>query len=133
MNSETSENPQKPLNFFQICSICKVSKNINEFYKKRNLKSGEIIPWNFCKECEKNKRKVIWHCDICDKDYLKRNKIKHQQSNVHNHCDKFKLRKGETGYRPTLENPLCSNEVEIEITDEMKSKMLEIFTTSLII
>ncbi len=103
-----------------------MSKNNDEFYTKKNTTSGKTKPWTFCKECEKYKRKEIWHCDICDKDYLKRNKIKHEKSNIHIHCDKFKLRRNEKGYKPTSENPLCSEEPEIEITDEMKSKILEL-------
>jgi hypothetical protein len=66
---------------------------------------------------------------------------KHRRSKAHQYCKDFNVRNSnylpsqnqrqdeKVSYKPSLENPLCSNEVEIEITDEMKSKMVEIFAS----
>jgi hypothetical protein len=132
---ETSENSQKPT---KECSTCNITKSIDNFYTKRN------ITWNHCKECEKIKRKELWYCLTCDRDYLKRDKTKHQRSKIHNHCVKYNVRNSNSLppqcqrkdekilNKPIVENHLVSDSEDVEITDEIKMKILSIIDPSVI-
>ena len=67
----------------RMCNQCHQEKYVSEFYpiSKNKFKS-------FCKECFRENRKAVFHCDICDIDINASSMSRHFQTNGHLECQR---------------------------------------------